>query len=71
MLKIFVVVMLLVSGASQPIVDRQPVDSYQACVERSLEVKAKAEELNARGGDIAEFKVLVGCEFESTKSDPA
>lgn len=68
MLKIFFVAMLLFPGMSEPLVKRQPVDTYAACLEQVEFIKNKAVELNARGEG---FKVLAGCEFQSDKSDPA
>lgn len=68
MLKLFAVVMLLTPGMERPVVERVPVDSYQACLERGAQIKERAEEENKKG---SEFRVMVGCEFQSDKSDPS
>jgi len=59
--------MLLSPGMPQPIVKREPVDTYAACLEQVEFIKSKAVELNARGEG---FNVLAGCEWQSDKSDP-
>lgn len=71
MLKIFFVVMLLSPGMSEPLIKKEPVASYEACLEQIAKIKAKAEELNSRGGPVSEFRVLTGCEFISEKNDPS
>lgn len=71
MLKIFVVIMLLSPGQMTPLTKRFPVDSYEHCISEISRIKDKAEELNSRGGAIAKFTVVAGCEFESETSDPA
>lgn len=70
-LKIFLIVMLLSPGAAAPLIKREQVDSYETCIAEILKVKEKAEELNTRGGPIAEFTVVGACEFVSERSDPA
>lgn len=68
MLKIFIVLVFLAPGMTQPEVKRNEVESYQVCVDEIAKIKEKAEFLNGTG---KEFFVMAGCEFKSEKSDPA
>lgn len=70
MLKIISVIVFLAPGGQPPQVFHKDMGSYEECLGEVEKVRAKAAELNAKGGDFAEFKVLAGCEFSSEKSDP-
>ncbi len=67
MLKIFFVIMLLTPGMTEPVVKKDQVESYQACLDEVAKIKEVAERKNSEGHA---FKVLAGCEFQSDKSDP-
>lgn len=59
------VMLLLVPGMSEPMVDRMPMESPQACFAKAAEMM---EGLKKHEGEA--FKALIACEVVSAKSNP-
>lgn len=60
------VLMLLAPGMSEPIVNKTPMATFEDCV-----ASVAAQSTNVIKSEGKEYKVLVGCEISSTKSNPA
>lgn len=63
---IFAVFMLLLPGMDKPNVQRVPMESYEQCLEAISKLMAQVKE-----HDGIEQKVVVACEVNGVKADPA
>jgi hypothetical protein len=62
---VVLVAYLMLPGMSEPLISRQPMDSFEACLAK---VKEAGEALKLHDGE--QYRYLAGCEVTGNKADP-